>query len=378
MKKTILALSLLAVAASASAQSSATLFGVVDVGLSHGAASGAGSSSKTALVSGGLNASRLGFRGTEDLGGGMAASFWLEAGISADTGLGGATNTNNQASGSSSAPAGTQGLTFNRRSTLSLSGPWGELRLGRDFSPQFLNIATYDPSNNNGVGTTVTILAPAAIGMAPGGTGGPLVRSSNQIAYFLPPNLGGIYGQIAYFLGENARNGGATQDDGNSAQFRIGYAKGPFDVAMACGRINYAQTATTGDYESCNLGGSYNFGVVKLMGLYGRDARESSTKIVARPWMIGGIVPVGPHEFHVHYSSYKTEIAGGNGPKVAQFALGYQHNLSKRTALYVTAARVKNSNFAAGAGLTVGGAAIGATATNPSSTGFDLGMRHFF
>jgi predicted porin len=374
MKKTIFSLSLLAVAASASAQSSVTLFGVVDVGLSHGSASGTGSSGKTALISGGLNASRIGFRGKEDLGGGMAASFWLEGGFSADTGAGGATNTNNQASGATAA----QGLTFNRRSTVSLSGTWGEVRLGRDFTPVFYSIGVFDPFNNNGVGTTVTILGPAAIGMAPGGTGGPLVRASNQISYFLPADLGGIYGQVAYFLGENLHNGATTQDDGNSAQFRIGYAKGPFDIAMACGRINYAQTATTGDYKSCNFAGSYNFGVAKLMALYGRDERDSLTKIVAHPMMVGGIVPVGPHEIHVQYSSYKSDIAGVDGPKVTQLALGYQHNLSKRTSLFASAARVKNTNFAAGGGLTVGGAAIGATATNASSTGFDIGIRHFF
>ena len=91
---------------------------------------------KTQLTNSGYNSSRLGFRGTEDLGGGMSASFWLEAGVNNDDGTGAATSTNNQAiAAPAPAVAGTQGLTFNRRSTVSLAGGWGELRLGRDYTP---------------------------------------------------------------------------------------------------------------------------------------------------------------------------------------------------------------------------------------------------
>ena len=76
--------------------------------------------------------SRLGFRGTEDLGGGLNASFWLEAGLNNDNGTGASTSTNNSTSTSQAGASGSQGLTFNRRSTVSLASTWGELRLGRD------------------------------------------------------------------------------------------------------------------------------------------------------------------------------------------------------------------------------------------------------
>ncbi|MGD9760499.1 MAG: porin, partial [Comamonas sp.] len=105
----------------ASAQSKVELFGVVDVGVAHLGGSGA---SKTGLSTGGANISRLGFRGTEDLGGGLKAGFWLEAGLDVDSGAGKATG---------------GGLNFNRRSTVSLMGNWGEVRLGRDDSATFLN-----------------------------------------------------------------------------------------------------------------------------------------------------------------------------------------------------------------------------------------------
>lgn len=93
MKKHLVALAVLATANVASAQSSVTLFGVVDVALAVGKGS---VGDRTQLISPGYNGSRLGFRGIEDLGSGMSASFWLEAGVANDTGQGVATNTDNQ------------------------------------------------------------------------------------------------------------------------------------------------------------------------------------------------------------------------------------------------------------------------------------------
>lgn len=92
MKKTFVALGVLAIAGAASAQSSVTLFGVFDVAVAYGHGSIA---NRTQLISAGFNGSRVGFRGIEDLGGGLSASFWLEAGIAADSGAGAGTNTNN-------------------------------------------------------------------------------------------------------------------------------------------------------------------------------------------------------------------------------------------------------------------------------------------
>eukprot|EP01136_Pigoraptor_vietnamica_P019548 Opistho-1_new@67290 len=152
MKKSLVALAILAAAGVASAQSSVTLFGIVDAAYTHGSGNGVGSSDKNQLTNSGYNSSRLGFRGTEDLGGGMSASFWLEAGVNNDNGSGGLTNTNNQATGAT----GGGGLTFNRRSTVSLASGLGELRLGRDYTPQFWNQTVFDPFGTNGVGTTQT------------------------------------------------------------------------------------------------------------------------------------------------------------------------------------------------------------------------------
>src|SRR3954468_21862805 len=135
MKKMPLAVLGLAVlaGATAQAQSSVTVFGLLDVSIAHFGADGSGS--QTALATDGYQSSRIGFRGVEDLGDGLKAGFWLEAGLAPDDGEGAATNSNNQSSGAGAGVAGRQGITFGRRSTVSLLGNWGEVRLGRDYVP---------------------------------------------------------------------------------------------------------------------------------------------------------------------------------------------------------------------------------------------------
>ena len=128
LRKSLIALAALATVGAVSAQSSVMMFGTVDVGYGHGSGS---ISSKNQVISAGAGSSRIGFSGVEDLGGGMFAAFWYEAGVTADSGVGQATNANNQTAGAAAAN-GIQGLTMNRRSTVSVGGRWGELRLGRN------------------------------------------------------------------------------------------------------------------------------------------------------------------------------------------------------------------------------------------------------
>src|SRR5436309_15281019 len=116
MKKSLLALAVLgAFAGAASAQSSVTLFGIVDVNARYGKT---GDVKVKSLGTDGINSSRLGFRGVEDLGGGLKAGFHLEGALSPDDGTAG-------------------GFNFRRRSTVSLLGNFGEVRLGRDYTPSF-------------------------------------------------------------------------------------------------------------------------------------------------------------------------------------------------------------------------------------------------
>jgi predicted porin len=383
MKKSLIALAVLAAAGAASAQSSVTLFGIVDATLAWGRGNGAGSSDRFQLTNSGYNSSRLGFRGTEDLGGGMSASFWLEAGLNNDNGSGAATNTNNTVAGST----GGGGLTFNRRSTVSLGGNWGELRLGRDYTPAFWNLTVFDPFGTNGVGTNQMLngvgsgvnpfTGTAAASANPGGFYPTQVRASNSIGYFLPRNLGGFYGQAQYYSGESPSN---TPRDGKGYGARLGYAAGPFNVAGSFGRthisaaIGTPAVTTAGDIRTWNIGGQWDFGVAKLMGQYGRDdAQIGAPEVDGKGWLIGTLIPVGAGEIRAAYSEYRisSNIVAAD-PKTQKFALGDVHNLSKRTALYTTYAYVKNRDGAASA---LNGAV---TAVNDSSSGLDLGIRHSF
>ena len=354
MKRKIIALSVLAACGTACAQSSVTMFGIVDAAYAHGSGS---TSNRSQLVSGANNSSRLGFRGTEDLGGGLSASFWLEAQFNTDNGTGVATNTNNQTSGSAAAPVGTQGLTFNRRSTLSLAGPWGEVRLGRDYTGHYRNRVDTDPFGVVGVGATQV-----NVGSLAGQTS---TRASNAIGYFLPSGLGGFFGQAQYYFGENA-SGTPTEDDGSGYSLRAGYAAGAISVSGAYARQEFA----SGDIVSTNLGLIYDAKVVKLMAAVFRDKTESAAPFSGKGFTLGAIAPVGAGEFKLAFSRYGSDA--GLEPETKKTAVGYVHNLSKRTALYATYARVKNDG---GATTALNGAVTGA---NRHSSGYDLGIRHSF
>lgn len=355
MKNLAISSALLAASSLAVAQSSVTLYGAVDTNIQRGSGSVA---DRTQVGSGGTGSSRLGFRGVEDLGGGLKASFALEGGFLADTGTGSTTNTNNQSTGNT----GGGGFTFGRRSTVSLSGGWGELRLGRDYSAAYYNRFEFDPFGNSGVGASQAYV---------GALTGPIpTRVSNAIMYFTPQNLGGFYGLVQHYLGENPSNAGATKDDGTGSGLRFGYKAGPLNVAVSATHTNYATTATTGNITSANLGASYDFGDFSLMGGYYREKVDTVAGLTGRGPQIGGKYRVGNGEFKAQWSAYKTSAAGN--PQTKKISLGYVHNLSKRTSLYGTFARVNNSG---GATTALNGSS---TAANRSSSGFDLGVRHNF
>jgi predicted porin len=367
MKKSLIALAVLAAAGTASAQSSVTMFGIVDAVIQR--INNSGGASVTRMTQGAYNSSRFGVRGVEDLGGGMSASFWLEAGLNNDDGTGAASNANNQVvpATASAVRPGTQGLVFNRRSTVSLAGGWGEVRLGRDYTPQFWNLTVFDPYGTVGVGTNQLLNSLGALPTA--------VRASNSIGYFLPANLGGFYGQVQYYLGENASNT-ANKDDGTGYGFRLGWANGPFDVAVAAGHTKYV----TGNADQRNIAGQWNAGFAKIMAQYAWDNTTFSTFSTGRTkgkgWLLGALVPVGAGEVRFSYAQYTVDLAAPLGdPRARKLALGYVHNLSKRTALYVTAARVNNSN---GSNFSVFPGVVGNPSVNAHSTGYDLGIRHSF
>jgi len=335
----------------AHAQSSVTVFGLLDLSVARFSGDGP---SLTGVMTDGYQSSRLGFRGVEDLGGGLAASFWLEAAINPNSGSGGTTNTNNQSTGG----IGSGGLTFGRRSTVSLSGnQWGELRFGRDYTPGFWNLSNFHPFGTNGVGSAGVLFYPVQ-----GGARITNVRASNSVGYFLP-KLGGFYGQAMYAFGNTASNA-TNPDDGRLYGARVGYAAGPVDVA-----IGYSKTKLTpvGDFTQTNIGATYDFKVVKLFALWGEN-KVGATK--TKPWNVGAHVPFGAGVFRVAYGKVKTT---GVANDASQWTLGYVHNLSKRTALYTNYSQIDNK----GAGTQYN---VGSPVTTPGgeSKGWEIGVRHTF
>ncbi len=356
MKKSLLALAALtAFAGAASAQSSVTLFGIIDLAATEVKN---GSSGKIkSLAQDGINSSRLGFRGVEDLGGGLRAGFWLEGALGADTGCGG--------SGTLGTPATCSGQTWQRRSTVSLLGAFGEVRLGRDYVPTFWNLTIFDPFGTNGVGSALNNLSTLGSGV------GTAVRANNTIAYFLPA-MGGLYGQLTVAAGERTQTGFNKYVGG-----RIGYGAGPFNAAVAYGQTEKDGTMID-DFTNWNVGGSYNFGFLTVMGYYGE---YDYGNLKQKQALAGVTVPIGAGTIK---ASYIKTGGDGNGISSDQYAVGYQYDLSKRTALYAQYASLNNDGSAAtGAKFQI----YGANGSNAfpavngggqTSSGYQFGVRHSF
>jgi predicted porin len=343
MKKvsTLALLAMASAAACAQSASSVTLFGIIDA---NARIVNNGNGSLKTLSAGGINTSRLGFRGIEDLGGGLKAGFWLETGINPDTGT-------------------TSDSTrfWNRRTTVSLiSDEAGEVRLGRDFTPTYNGYTNYDTFGSNGVGAVDKFFV-SSIGGASIDTG---TRADNLVSYFTPKNLGGFYGQLSVAAGEGAS--GKRYVGG-----RAGYAAGPLDVSFALGETKVTPVIAGEDQVRVyDFGASYDFGPAKVLGIYG-ETKYGNFKLDVLE--IGTIVPVGVGQFRASYVRANAKGVGIDANDANQIAIGYIHHLSKRTALYTTYARVSNKGNASFAVASAPAIAAGA-----DSKGFEFGIRHAF
>ena len=347
MKKSLIALAALAASGFAMAQSSVTLFGVVDTGVTYVD----GATNWSGLTSGNNATSRLGFRGVEDLGGGLKANFWLEAGINTDSGNGnsGVENGSTQ-----------EGLQFKRRSTIGLEGGFGEVRLGRELTAAYNAVSRYD------VFGTVGVAQSRIWGQA-----GNVIRINNMISYYTP-NFSGFKAAVNYGFGEQAES-----RDSRYVGASLTYDNGPLSVGFGAERLNrgasYA-TVLADDITAYGIGASYNFGVAKLAAAYRTQENKviAGTKVDRDAFLIGLSAPVGAAgEVKVSYNRYETEVNGGADQKADQFGLGYVHNMSKRTAVYGTYAYIKNKN---GSALTLGSA----TLDNGKQQAVQVGVRHAF
>lgn len=349
MKKTLIALAAFGLTGAAVAQSSVTLFGVVDAAVRYTKASG---QSLKKLDSSGLNTSRFGVRGTEDLGGGLKAGFWLESEVGVDNGVAGGGN-----------------AFWGRRATVSLSGDFGEVRLGRNKTTTRLHLEDFDPYAFTGLGNVGAVYSNLGASSANGlGGGTTLARADNLVSYSLPGNLGGFFGAVDVSAGEGTNT--------NKGQYgRFGYKDGAILVSAAYGSSSNA--ADSDKFKLASIGGAYDFGVARPTLSY------TETKYAGRKQQVltaAVTVPLGQGQLIASYTDAKAKGAASNPVGDATlFAVGYVYNLSKRTALYTTYGMLDNDN-AAKTPFVITGTASNVPTVKPGdkSQGFDVGIRHSF
>ncbi|MBI5335704.1 MAG: porin [Burkholderiales bacterium] len=353
MKKSLIALAALGtLAGAAHAQSSVTIYGVVDASLE----SVKGTDSLTRVSSDNLATSRLGFKGTEDLGSGLKGKFVLEHNVKVD--------------------AGTQGNSarlWDRAAWIGLEGAFGEVRLGRQ-----------DSSIGLLAGNTNILGAQAYDDFKIAGTfaGDTYRRADNAITYLLPKFVDGLTAEVQYSTAIGSTRGIASStnptvnpgtetadvDTGKTWGLNVQYANGPFGVGG--GYIN-AKRDAVGDREDEGwlVYASYDFGAAKLTGYFNQD-EDSADDDKRKLYGIKVGVPLGAFTLQAGVS----KVDNVNFAKDAEatiYALKGVYALSKRTALYALATYVDNDD---GSALNVGAA----TTAGDSAHGIAIGVRHSF
>ena len=278
------------------------------------------------------------------------------------------------------------GQTWQRRSTVSLTNQWGELRLGRDYTATFWNSTIFDPFGTNGVGSAGNLVfllsacTPTNVNnctaLPSGGQYGTAVRDDNLVAYFLPAGIaGGLYGQIQAAPGAN--QAGVKYWGGC-----LGYAAGPFNIAGSYGKTQVT-VSPDNDGDTWNIGGSWDFKFLQLMGYYG-ETKISDLK--QANWFIGATAPIGLWTLKASYgqmsrdgsSLWGVATPGFDGQKANQLALGATYDISKRTALYATWSGINNKDNARFIVAPLNNIALGGSQVNENSYGVDVGIKHSF
>lgn len=350
MKKSLLALAVLgAFAGVAQAQSAVTIYGVLDAAIarSYGDVVAAGEGARTFMQSGGSAGSRIGFRGTEDLGNGLQGIFTIEAGFNIDNGT--------SAQGVS---AGNERL-FGRQAFVGLKhNSFGTVSLGRQQNLVRLALLDFDPFALAYAGDASNLFSTYG------------QRMDNSVKY-ATPTWSGFIAELMYGFGETDNTEEARQYEGS-----LGYTNGPIGVKFvhhtsrgtaAAGGIPVARTNS--------IYGSYNFGVAKLsLGFADNDnaagltVGPASTTAESRDYLIGLVAPFGANTLRASYIQKKDRVGDADAD---QIGLGYDYALSKRTSFYTSWARISNDAGAAYA-------ATGSGAGNNTEKLFNVGVRHSF
>jgi predicted porin len=348
---------LCAIAQTAAAQNGVTIYGIIDTGVEYQRASAGAtgpSTSSRQVVTGTYSSSRLGFRGSEDLGDGLRASFVLEHGFNSDD-------------GTAASP-----MFWNRKSVVGLSGRWGELLLGRDYTPGFWVQLLTDVNTFSLFGNAGTMSQFAITGM---------LRANNGV-YYLSPELGGFRARLHYSFGDE--RGSAPKDSGVikgiSGEYRSGaLAAGAWYQTRAV--VFPAGSSNTEDSRYAGAGVLYDLGSWTVDAGYSRfdpAGPDTAASGVTTGLWTGVRFRFGLSEVRVNAGRIRTDYASGQDARSTVFGLNYAYALSKRTSLYAGVGRVGN-NAAAQVALEAGTRPIpaaGGRGSDPSAVTF--GVRHAF
>jgi len=335
MKKSLVALALMGAFAGAYAQSSVTIYGTVDAGISK--------RTGTTTQVGKRDNNKLGFKGVEDLGSGLKAIFQLEIRYEPDTGV--IENTT----------ATTSRPLFQGQSRVGLQGDFGTVRLGRGLTPFQETSTAFEPWSGMpgpaGYQTDLQVAGYTSDPLSPAGNSNN--RFSNAV-FYNTPMIADMF-QVNVAVGAKEANGnpaivgkGTTlnpQFPANSAPQIAPYslsataANGPFAAYVA-----YEKNAI--ETKLWSIGASFKpINDLKLMGSYQKQDQSNSTLINpnTKAWLLGANYTVGAGMIRVGYGQ-KTPDNALNNPALAktkQASIGYDYNLSARTYLYVDASNKK-------------------------------------
>ena len=305
MKKTLIALAVLAASTASMAQ--VTLYGVADVAVGASDKTNAASGSNyglattqfQALANGSLTNgnSRFGLKGSEDLGGGLKANFNFESSVNIATGA-------NQGSGN---------LLFSRAAWVELAGGFGSLKAGRQLNPTFLSIANWEVTGTANYSVTMNQFGGAV-------SGG--VRDNAMVTYSTP-KMGGFGLSVGSVLQGQALFG-TVADPKGKYDIAATYGAGPIAASLAYNKVDAGQEATT-------LGGAYNFGMVTVAASW-NQVKNGAGVAQTEGYTLGASLPMGPWTFTVDMA--QDTISRTANSTDTDFLLEAKYALSKRTFVY--------------------------------------------
>jgi predicted porin len=293
-----------------------TIYGVADAYVQHAR----GDASLTRVQSGGLSGSRLGFRGNEDLGGGLRAFFTIESGINLDDGTNG------------------QGAFWGRQALVGLGTPYGQVSLGRQYGSLFALTSDFSAFSNGPIGASTAVIGGfggyepvRGSANAATGNGGPS-RINNSVKYETPSFSGFKLGAVA----------GLGEVSGNTSKTRIAdvygrYTAGPLDAMVSV--VDDRIAATGFAVRTTSGAATYAFGDARVMGGAMAINDRSATNADGEGYWIGGDYRMGLNLLKAQYVLNKQKDGDG---KTQAIGLGYQYDLSKRTNLYASLTHFKN------------------------------------